>query len=140
MIDLAIGAIAAKQASKAKTVTQESKKGLRCDNRCGPGGPGSRLNERSMFRGPGIGEQSVLAAKLAHKAKDRAKKNRKGLRFDSSCGYGGPVTNYLWSLSTKNTGQQVSIDIMLQQYVRAAYTCSSTADRTILFQVVDNSC
>ena len=90
MIDLAIGAIAAKQASKAKTVTQESKKGLRCDNRCGPGGPGSRLNERSMFRGPGIGEQSVLAAKLAHKAKDRAKKNRKGLRFDSSCGYGGP--------------------------------------------------
>jgi hypothetical protein len=93
MIDLAIGAIAAKQASKAKTVTQESKKVLRCDNRCG--GPGSRLNERSMFRGPGIGEQSVLAAKLAHKAKDRAKKNRKGLRFDSSCGYGGPVTNYL---------------------------------------------
>jgi hypothetical protein len=90
MIDFAIGAIAAKQASKAKTVTQESKKGLRCDNRCGPGGPGSRLNERSMSRGLSIGEQSVLAAKLAHKAKDRAKKNRKGLQFDSSCGYGGP--------------------------------------------------
>ena len=132
MIDLAIGAIAAKQASKAKTVTQESKKGLRCDNRCGPGGPGSRLNERSMSRGPGIGEQSVLAAKLAHKAKDRAKKNRKGLRFDSSCGYGGPVTNYLWSLSTKNTGEQVGIDIMLQQ--RAAHTCSNKADRTIFFR------
>ena len=82
-----------------------------------------------MSRGPGIGEQSVLAAKLAHKAKDRAKKNRKGLRFDSSCGYGGPVTNYLWSLSTKNTGEQVGIDIMLQQ--GAAHTCSNKADRTI---------
>ena len=62
MIDLAIDAIAAKQASKAKTVTQESKKGLQCDNRCESGGPGRRLNERSMFRDhPGIGEQSVLS-------------------------------------------------------------------------------
>ena len=43
------------------------------------------------------------------------------------------LTNYLWSLSTKNTGQQVSIDVV--------HTCSSSrADRTILFQAVDNSC
>ena len=32
------------------------------------------------------------------------------------------LTNYLWSLSTKNTGQQVSIDMQ-------KYTCSSRAER-----------
>ena len=42
------------------------------------------------------------------------------------------LTNYLWSLSTKNTGEQVGIDIMLQQ--RAAHTCSNKADRTIFFR------